>query len=76
MVIVPIIAEFLVESSMCDIGSDIRARSPVSLSAGAGSKALSGAAMRTPGVEPGPLAGQDPKSCASASSATFACLAR
>src|SRR5262245_56674063 len=28
--------------------------------------------MRTPGVEPGPLAGQDPKSCASASSATFA----
>ena len=30
--------------------------------------------MRTPGVEPGPLAGQDPKSCASASSATFAYL--
>ena len=32
--------------------------------------------MRTPGVEPGPLAGQDPKSCASASSATFASLAK
>ena len=30
--------------------------------------------MRTPGVEPGPLAGQDPKSCASASFATFAWL--
>ena len=29
--------------------------------------------MRTAGVEPAPLAGQDPKSCASASSATFAC---
>src|SRR2546428_1057273 len=28
--------------------------------------------MRTTGVEPGPLTGQDPKSCASASSATFA----
>ena len=31
-----------------------------------------GPRMRTPGVEPGPLAGQDPKSCASAGSATFA----
>jgi hypothetical protein len=28
--------------------------------------------MRTAGVEPAPLAGQDPKSCASASSATLA----
>jgi hypothetical protein len=28
--------------------------------------------MRTAGVEPAPLTGQDPKSCASASSATFA----
>jgi hypothetical protein len=28
--------------------------------------------VRTAGVEPAPLTGQDPKSCASASSATFA----
>jgi hypothetical protein len=28
--------------------------------------------MRTPGVEPGRVSPQDPKSCASASSATFA----
>ena len=28
--------------------------------------------VRTAGVEPAPLAGQDPKSCASASFATFA----
>ena len=30
--------------------------------------------VRTAGVEPAPLAGQDPKSCASASFATFAWL--
>ena len=50
-----------------DIGSDIGEKGPLDR------EALS-RYMRTPGVEPGPLAGQDPKSCASAGSATFAWL--
>ena len=36
---------------------------------------MSSGMVREPGVEPGPLAGQDPKSCASASSATLASCA-
>src|SRR6185312_14954264 len=53
-------------------------RGPKLLDANGGSRAVgrrprtTHSKMRTAGVEPAPLTGQDPKSCASASSATFA----